>query len=284
MKKLFLVLGLFSLITACGPDYKAEVEKLKQEREQMLAQSQSKDAEINNYIRDINEIQTSIQELTQKEKMLRETGTEINKETKKRILSDIEALRKLIDSNKRKVANLQSKLKKSDQKAKELETMIESLNQQLVQRDESINTLNQEIVNLNTKLSTMEGELTASKTDNEVKSKEISEKTTKLNTAYYTVGDYKSLREKKVISNEGNFINKSKSIDPNFNTGAFTKIDVTKTQTINFDEDSKKVELASIHPTNSYALVKERDVIKGIQITDPDMFWGSSKYLVVVTK
>jgi len=284
MKKLFLILGLFSFITACGPDYKAEVEKLKQEQQSLLANNQAKNDELNSYIRDINEIQTSIDELVQKEQLLRQNGNELSKSAKTKILEDIKAIRKLIDSNKRKVANLQSKLKKSNQKVTELESMIGSLNQQLEQRDQSISSLNQEIANLNGKITNMESELVTVKTDNETKSKEISEKTVKLNTAYYTVGDYRSLREQKVISNEGTILNKSKNIDPDFNSNAFTKIDITKTQTIEFNEESKKVELASVHPTNTYAFVKEMDKVTGIQITNPEGFWSSSKYLVVVTK
>lgn len=283
MKKLFLFLSVVLLMSSCGPDYKAEVAKLKQEKESILAENQSKNEEITSYIRDINEIQISIDELTSKEKLLRDMSNEGGRTSKSKILGDIDAIKLLIESNKKKISGLQYKLKNSNQKITEFEKMVESLNQQLTQKDENIITLTQEIAGLTTKLQNVEGELTAVKTENEQKSKEISEKTIKLNTAYYAVGDYKNLRESKIISNEGNII-KSKSIDPDFNSDMFTKIDVTKTQTINFNYLSKKAELVSTHPTNSYELIKDKDLVKGIQITNPDVFWASSKYLVVATK
>jgi len=286
MKKLILTLGIFSLLTSCGPDYKAEVEKLKQEREVLLSQYNQKNNEINGYITDINEIQASIDELTNKERLLKQSttkGVELSVPQKKQILSDIEAIKNLIEKNKSRIAGLQSKIRKSNEKVGELEKMVESLSQQLAEKDANIVLLNEQIAGLTSKLQNTETELVSVKTDNENKSKEISDKVIKLNTAYYAVGDYKTLRENKVISNEGNIFSKSKDIDPDFNSESFTRIDITKTQTISFT-DSKKVELASVHPTNTYALVKDNDVIKGIQITNPERFWASSKYLVVVTK
>lgn len=286
MKKLILTLGIFSLLASCGPDYKAEVEKMKQERETLLAQFDKKNSEINGYIADINEIQSSIDDLTNQEKLLKQSAgksNELSVTTKQQILSDIDAIRSLIEKNKNKIASLQSKLKKSNEKVGDLEKMIESLSQQLAERDASISSLTEQIATLNSKIGNMETEMTAIKTDNENKTKEISDKVSKLNTAYYTIGNYKSLREKKVISNEGSFLKKSKDIDPNFNSDSFTKIDITQTQTIQFD-DTKKVELASVHPSNTYSFVKENDIIKGIQITNPERFWASSKYLVVVTQ
>lgn len=286
MKKLIFILGIISVLTSCGPDYKAELEKMKQEREQLLAQFDKKNSEINGYITDINEIQSSIDELTTKEKLLKQSATkngELSVPQKKQILSDIDAIKNLIEKNKNRIASLQSKIRKSNEKVGELEKMVESLSQQLAEKDASIVSLNEQIAGLTTKIQNMETELVTVKTDNENKSKEISDKVTKLNTAYYAVGTYKTLRENKVISNEGNIISKSKDIDPDFNSESFTKIDITKTQTIPVS-DSKKVEIASVHPTNTYAFVKENDMIKGIQITNPERFWASSKYLVVVTK
>jgi hypothetical protein len=67
-----------------------------------------------------------------------------------------------------------------------------------------------------------------------------------------------------------------------FNEGIFTKIDYTSSKLI--DIVSKKIEIVSTHPANSYKLIKQGDKIMALDITDPDKFWSASKYLVVVTR
>lgn len=289
MKHLLLSLVALSFLASCGPDYKAEVEKLKRDRDSLLSQFDAKDAEINGYMQDISDIQNSIDALAQQEELLNQANTsnpEATQDTKTKILADVDAIRQLIDNNKKKLGELQARIKKSNYKVTELEKMIASLNTQLATRDSSINALNENIAGLNTKIGSMETEITAMKSDNENKAREISEKTTKLNTAFYTVGDYKTLRDKKVLSKTGGFlgIGKQKSMVPDFNEEAFTRVDVTTFKTIELSKVSKEIKLASTHPTGTYTLVKENEKVKGIEITNPDKFWSNSKYLVVITE
>jgi hypothetical protein len=49
---------------------------------------------------------------------------------------------------------------------------------------------------------------------------------------------------------------------------------------------SKKVELVTKHPTDSYEIVLDEDAkqVDKLVILNPDKFWESSKLLVMVTK
>jgi len=286
MKKLLILAASSFLIASCGPDYKAEVDRMMRERDSLMAQFDAKDAVINGYMQDISDIQSSIQSLTEQEALLNQEGTgstEMTQDAKTRIKGDIEAIRQLIDQNKKKLSDLQSRVRKSNLKVTELETMIASLNQQLVARDSSINVLNQNISSLNGTITTMQGEIATIKEENENKAREITEKTNQLHTAYFTVGDYKSLRDKKVLSKSGGFLGmgKSKSMVSDFNSDAFTRIDYRTTKTISVD-NKKSVKLVSTHPTGTYQIKKEKEKITAIEITNPDKFWSASKYLVVV--
>jgi DNA repair exonuclease SbcCD ATPase subunit len=289
MKNTLFLAGLLGILVSCGgPDYKAEVEKLKRDRDSILAQYDAKETEINGYMQDINDIQASINALTQQEEMLNQANagnTEVSQDAKTKILSDVDAIRQLIENNKKKLNELQARVRRSSTKVAELEKLIASLNTQLSERDSSINELNSNISNLNTKIATVETELQSVKTDNQAKAQEIADKTTRLHTAYYTVGDYKTLRDKKVLTKEGGFlgIGKKKSVVPDFNQEAFTRIDLTNTKTIELSKVSKNIKFASTHPTGSYTLKKENEKVKAIEITNPDQFWSNSKYLVVVT-
>jgi RIO-like serine/threonine protein kinase len=144
--------------------------------------------------------------------------------------------------------------------------------------------MNENIASLNGTITRMQGEMDTMKMDNMNKAQEITAKTTQLNTAYYTVGNYKSLRDKKVLSKQGGFlgIGKQKSVVPDFNQEAFTQIDLTTLRTIEIN--SKEAKLVSTHPSGTYSLKKENEKITALEITDPEKFWKASKYLVVVTE
>lgn len=281
MKKVLLFVGMLSVMASCGPNYKQQVLDLQRKQDSLMSAYQLKENELASYMQDLNEIQTNITELTQREQILQKSFEgDLNTDVKSKILSDLDAIRVALESNKKKLAAVQAKLKKSNAKISDLENMVASLNKDIQLRDSSLSLLSETIIQLSNKVSVVESEMTVIKTDNEVKSKEIADKTTKLNTAYYTIGTYKSLRDKKVISNEGSIF-KSKNIDPNFNSDAFTKIDITNTKTISLNY-VKDVKLISTHPTDSYTMIKEDNKIKGIEVTNPERFWASSKYLVVV--
>ena len=286
MKNILLLAGITMLMISCGPDYKTEVERMMRERDSLMAQYDAKDSVINGYMQDIAEIQTSIEGLTAQEEMLNREGannTEISQDAKTRIMGDIEGLRQMIDQNKKKLSDLQSRVRKSNVKVAELEKMIGSLNSQLAVRDSSINSLNENIFALNGKITTMQTEIDTIVIESARKTAEITDKTTKLHTAYYTVGDYKTLRDKKVLAKQGGFLGlgKAKTMVPDFNREAFTQIDFTSTKTIQLNTKSAK--LLSTHPTGSYNLLSENKKVTAIEITDPEKFWQASKYLVVVT-
>lgn len=287
MKKLFILFGLTAFIASCGPDYKLEVERMMRERDSLMAQYDAKDSIINGYMQDIAEIQTSIEGLTQQEEMLNREGAsnpEVSQDAKAKIMGNIDAIRQLIDANKKKLSELQARVRKSNVKVTELEKMIASLNTQLAQRDSSINALNENVMALNGTITNLNTELDTMRADVARKSTEISDKTTRLHTAYYTVGTYKSLRDKKVLSKQGGFlgIGKQKAMVPDFNQEAFTRIDYTNIKTIELN--SKAAKLVSTHPSGTYNLRKENEKVTALEITDPEKFWQASKYLVVVTE
>ena len=286
MRNILLLAGITMLMISCGPDYKTEVERMMRERDSLMAQYDAKDSVINGYMQDIAEIQTSIEGLTAQEEMLNREGannTEISQDAKTRIMGDIEGIRQMIDQNKKKLSDLQSRVRKSNVKVAELEKMIGSLNSQLAVRDSSINSLNENIFTLNGKITNMQTEIDTMVIESARKTAEITDKTTKLHTAYYTVGDYKTLRDKKVLAKQGGFLGlgKAKTMVPDFNREAFTQIDFTSTKTIQLNTTSAK--LLSTHPTGSYNLLSENKKVTAIEITDPEKFWQASKYLVVVT-
>ncbi len=288
MKNLLSVLGICMLLASCGPDYKSEVAKMQRERDSLMAQYDAKDSVINGYMQAINEIQTSIDDLTRQEQMLSRTGNdpEASTDAKTKIMNNIDAIRQLIDQNKKKLSALEGTIRKNKIKIGELEKAVASLNTQLAERDSNINVLNNNILALNGTINTMQGQMDTIRTEVKVKQAEIVDKTTKLNTAFYTIGTYKQLRDKKVLSKQGGFLGlgKQPKVVSDFNQDAFTQIDVTSTKSIAINAGGKDARLISTHPNGTYKLQKQNNKVTGIEITDPDKFWKASKYLVVVTE
>jgi peptidoglycan hydrolase CwlO-like protein len=286
MKQYLSIFCMLTLAVSCGPDYKAEVDRMMLERDSLLSLFDSKDSTINGYMTEIMNIQMSLDSLTMQEEMIRRSNDEAKEtspDVKAQIQSSIQSIRDLIEENKKKLASLQARIKKSNIKINELESLIKGLHVQLAEKDSSISNLNTQVTTLNGTITNMQSTMDTMKNDIAAKSQEITDKTTMLHTAYYTIGTYKQLRDKKIIAKQGGFlgIGKSKAMVPDFNKEAFTKIDYTATNTIALG--TKNAKLVSTHPSGTYKLEKENDKVKSIQITDPENFWKASKYLVVVT-
>lgn len=275
------------LMAGCGPDYKLEVERMMRERDSLMAQYDAKDSVINGYMNDISDIQSSLDSLTLQEEIVqRNTANdpEAAKDAKLKAREQIEAIRQVIESNKKKLVDLQSRLKKNGVKMVQLEKMIASLNGQLAEKDSSIMNLNTQISSLNGTITVMQTQIDTVRQESDRKSIEISDKINKLNTAFYTVGTYKELRDKKVLSKQGGFLGlgKQKQMVSDFSQDAFTQIDVSSTKSIAIT--GKDAKLISTHPNGTYRIQKENNKVSGIEITDPDKFWKASKYMVVVTE
>ena len=68
----------------------------------------------------------------------------------------------------------------------------------------------------------------------------------------------------------------------NFNKDYFTKIDIRIDKEIKLYSKSAKIKTA--HPESSYTLYRDANKQYVLRINDPQAFWSTSKYLVVLVK
>lgn len=284
MKKFLLIIPIVVLFTACH-DYKADIDKLEREKSELLAAASYKDSTITSFINEVNEIESNLATIETKQSNIAMTSanSELKGSQVNRIKENIAAINALMEENKEKIASLNKKLKSSGAKSAAFEKMLASLNAQLADKDRELVGLNEKLAGLNVQveqLTTDVGTLTTLKEEN---TRTIEDQTKKLHTAYFTMGTSKELREKQVVSKEGGFlgIGRTDVMKENFNNEAFQTIDITQTQTIPIE--AKDAKLLTVHPSDSYTLQHEgKDVVSSLVITDPDKFWKTSKYLVVV--
>lgn len=287
MKNVIIIFATVLVIVAggCKEKEKKEIARLNRENQLLRVESQAKDSSINNILASLNEIESNLAVIREKEAgiSLKTTGNEeLAPETKDRINEDIKLISELIAKNKKQIAWLQGQMKNSNLKITEFEKMVEQLNTQMTEKDAQIASLNEElsrrdlnIVQLNASLDTLRNEKTSlvAKVDNQ---------TNTINTAYYITGTKKELLASNIIKKEGGFIGINRATKvKDFDESKFQKIDIRNFEAINVP--SKKVQLVTNHPSNSYRLETNSDgKVEKIEITNPDKFWSRSKYLIVM--
>lgn len=251
----------------------------------LTRQLQEKDSSVNEFLKAFNEIEESLLNVQNKQRVI-ESGSlsgESNMDVRARIEEEIRAINESMNETRNKMAELQSRLKKSNLRIAELEKMITRLNNTLAEKDAEIAALNEKLIAMNYKVegltrevSTLKAEKEAVSQELEAKAREAEQKTTELNTVFYAIGTKKELIEKGVLSKEGQFSGpKAKGkLGVTFNEKAFTRADLRTTTELLIN--SKKARLLSPHPNGTYTLTGEK-----LTITQPQEFWKASRYCVV---
>jgi len=284
MKKVFLsllisTLFFFSCGTGIDETEQAREDSLKNANQDLSGQVVAKDSAIFGFIRAFNEIQDNLDVIKEKEKLLTtssQTG-ELDQNQKDKIIIDIQAIYDLMVKNKQKLSSMNKKLKKANLRIAEFETMIERLNSQIAEKDMEISELKAELEKMNI-------EFTEVTMNYEAAQEMLEEKTDKMNKAWYAFGTSKELITQGVLTKEGGFIGigKAAKLKDDFNKSYFTQIDVTETHSITLV--CKKAKLITTHPSNSYKFEGPEGKIEKLSVTNPEEFWGVSKYLVIVVE
>jgi predicted nucleic acid-binding Zn-ribbon protein len=288
MKKILLVVPAFLIFVSCH-NYQSDIDKLQAEKTSLSDAAKYKDSTITSFISEVNEIESNLAQIEIKQKQsdlaVASSGSELKGNQAERIKENIKAIDALMKENKVRIAALNQKLKASGIKIADFEKMVANLNQQMEGKDKELAELNVKLASLNTRVDSLNTQVTGLTADNTEKTKVIDDQTMKLHTAYFTTGTAKELVDKKVLVKEGGFLGlgKSEKMMSNYDNSAFSQIDITKTSTIPIE--AKDAKIVTTHPTDSYTIQHAgKDQISSLVITDPDKFWKTSKYLVVVVE
>jgi len=289
MRKIIYLLLIGVVIGTTGCNRK-EIARLKAKNDSLMMAGSSKDANLVEFVDAFNSIQSNLDSIKQKEKIIDKTakgGFEVKGDRKEQIQSDINYIYSLLQKNRLLVADLSAKLKKSGKHVAELELMIKNLNSQITEKDGQIASLKEELSKMNIKVENLNTEVTNLNTnvsnlsnENKDKQKVIEEKTAELNTAYFIIGTVKELKEKNIIRKEG-FLGTAKDVNSNIDKSLMTKVDITKVTSIPIMK--KKATVISTHPASSYKIEGEKSA-DNLVILNQAEFWSLSKVLVISVK
>lgn len=282
MRKLLLIACLFTLaLTGCKNNKTADLAGLAQNDSlnKVIAQ---KDNEINDMMGTFNEIEEGFRQINDAENRvnLAKSGEGANRS--RMLKENVQFIAKRMQANRELINKLREQLKGSSLKGEQFKKAIENLLNELTEKDKQLQKLREEldskdihiseldetINNLNTNVSNLNNESAA-------KSQMISQQDKQLNTAWYVFGTKKELKDQHIL--EG-----GKVLNSSFNKNYFTKIDIRVDKQIKLY--SKSARLLTAHPSSSYTLTRDNNKQFVLTITNPQLFWSTSKYLVILVK
>jgi chromosome segregation ATPase len=283
MKKLILIALLIPVLFGCN-NKKKEYEALRTRYDSLLTIGFTKDTAIIGYLESFNSIQANLDSIKMAEMIISrstQNGAELQTDQKDQINRDINMIFEKLQENKKTIADLRAKMRKSNSKVTVLEEMIDRMTRQIEEKDVEIAQLRDQLERMNIQIEILSSSVQNLEVEGSAKSQTISEQTEALNTAYYVIGTKKELREQNIITMEGGFvgIGRNKKVKEDFNQDYFTRVDITKLKSIPVLR--KKADIITTHPSQSYKIFGEK-AVDSIVISNQKEFWSASKYLVIV--
>jgi len=277
-------LAFAAIMCSCNnSDQLVQQYKELHEHDSLLSvKSQSEDSTIKGYISSMNEIQSNLDEIKSREKILSVQGNGEMGNTNHAV-ADIKALDNLIIKSNKEIAALHSQMKKLGVKDAGLEKIVAHMSAEISEKDSEIAVIQGNLAKLNNSYTEVTRQFNDSIVVLQAQNNRIENMTNSMNTVYYAIGTLKELKDNKVITKTGGFIGigKNTELTPDQNTSYFTKTDLTKLNVIPLNAKFKK--LLTTHPAMSYKIEGDKKV-DSLLITDAAAFWSEDKYLVVAVK
>ena len=283
MKKLFFMVCCAALLmTGCKDGKNAPGLASVQQTDSLNDVIAQKDSEINEMMGTLNDIEEGFRLINEAENRVALLKNGEGTSKKQNLNENIQFIAERMKQNRELIAKLQKQLESSTLKGGQLKKTIDNLTAQLEEKDKQLLALREEldkkdihiseldetIGNLNTNVSNLSA-------DNQQKAETINAQDKQLNTAWYVFGTKKELKGQHIL--EG-----GKVMNGNFNKNYFTKVDIRNTTEIKLY--SKSAKLLTAHPASSYSLTHDASKQYVLRITNPQIFWSTSKYLVVLVK
>lgn len=281
MKKLLVVLACASVLISCGP---SESERLQMNGriDSLQAVVNQRDSEIDELMGTFNEIQNGFEQINAAEGRVALYADNYEKNSKD-LQENMKFIQQTMEANRKKIEELQARLKSSGINAAKLQAAVDKLTSQMKAKDKEIADLRTLLANKDIQIAELGDSLTSvvAKSEEIKKAKEevdqiASKQDELLNTAWYVYGTKKELKERKILV-DGDVLK-----DSSFDADYFTKIDIRNTIVIPLNSKSAKV--LTTHPEDSYTLIKGANDEYTLRIKDPSAFWSVSKYLVIRVK
>ena len=283
MKKfLFVAAALAVLATSCKNERRTPVEDTTT-RDSLQSIIDQKDNEINDMMTTLNQIQEGFREIALAENRVSIAKDGERTDKAQQIRENIQIISNTMKNNRELIEKLRQQLRESSVKADGLKEALESMVKQLEDKDKQLVQLRSEldskdihIAELDETINNLNSNVEDLTAESKEKTNTINAQEKQLNTAWFVFGTNKELKEQHILDSC------DRVLQSNFNNSYFTKIDIRVDKEIKLY--SKSARLLTMHPSSSYTLQQDANKQYILRITNPQLFWSTSKYLVILVK
>ena len=273
------------LVTACKGKKQAPVMlqniQASDSLNKIIAQ---RDNEINDMMATLNQIEDGFEVINIAENRVNvaQTGEGDATDKAKEIAKNIKIITDKMQENRALISKLQKQLRQSSFKSQEFKRTIEGLMRRMNEKDQQLQELRAEldakdihISELDETIDNLNNNITDLQNESEQKTQTINSQDMQLNTAWYVFGTKSELKEQNILVG-------GKVLQASFNHNYFMKIDIRVEKDIKLY--SKYAKILTTHPASSYTLQRDNFNQYVLHITNPQLFWSTSKYLVILVK
>ena len=282
MRKLLFLLMCLVAVASCKQERTnadLTAERQRDSLNQIIAQ---RDNEINDMMATFNEIEEGFKEINEAEQRVSIAKQGEGASREQRIRENVQFIQSAMAQNRELINKLKRQLRESAFQGDQFKRTIENLTKQLEEKDQQLTQLRAElsakdihIAELDEKITGLNTDVSSLQEENTQKATTISTQDKQLNTAWFVFGTKSELKSQKILVD-------GKVLQSNFNREYFTKIDIRVDKEIKLYSRSAK--MLTAHPAGSYSLQQDAGKQYVLRITDPQKFWSTSKYLVVLVK
>ncbi len=272
----------FAAFASCGNSEKKQPAENAIQSDSLQRVITQKDNEINDMMETFNQIQEGLREIDEAQNRVSivKNGEGANK--RRQIIENIQFISNTMKQNRALIEKLRQQMRESSVKGEQFRKTIEDLVRQIDEKDNELKQLRAEldakdihIAELDKTVNTLNDNVSSLKTESSQKTETINAQDKQLNTAWFVFGTKKELKEQRILDG-------SKVLESNFNKRYFTKIDIRVDKEIKLY--SKSAKILTMHPSSSYTLLQDANKQYVLRINNPQIFWSTSKYLVILVK
>ena len=282
MKKVLFIMVCAAMMVGCQQSQEKQDTMVQELRDSLNTIISQKDTELNDMMSTLNDIEDGFRQINEAQNRVAIAKQGEGTSTKDRIRENMQFIQNTMKQNRELINKLKQQLRESSFKGDQLKRTLESLTAQLEEKDKQMQMLRDELEDRDIYIGELGEKIEDLNTDVAKLTEETTQKTETINTqdkqlhtAWFVFGTKKELKEQHILV-DGDVL------QSNFNKEYFTKIDIRVDKEIKLYSSSAK--MLTAHPSSSYTLQRDANKQYVLRITDPQLFWSTSKYLVVLVK
>jgi len=282
MKKMFVFAMTALMFAACGNGTKEKLAEQTEENDSLVKVNAQMEQQIDELLGTLNDIEDGFRQINEAEGRMVLVRDGEGASQSARLMEDMQFIREQMAQNKERIGQLQERLRQSGVKSEQLARTIENLMAQMEEKTAEINKLREElearnihIAELDEQVASLNDDVNTLQDANAQLDQTVSQQDQQLNAAWYAIGSKRELKDHHILEN-------GRVLQAGFDASFFTQVDIRNMKDLNLN--SKKAEILTSHPQDSYTLERNDNKLYELHITDPARFWSTSKYLVIEVK